>query len=136
MKAAKAGVQEYQAAKIRNRPLQVVRTYEARKSKLAQNKFQEDAERLARDGYEVVSTSVIERHAGVGRKLVSAGLAAGKSSIIVTYTLREETPTHISLQQPSPSTDVDQLEKLANLRDRGIVTEDEFQAKKRQILGP
>ena len=30
---------------------------------------------------------------------------------------------------------LDELEKLAALRDRGIVTEDEFQAKKRQLLG-
>ncbi len=31
--------------------------------------------------------------------------------------------------------DLEQLEKLASLRDRGIITEEEFQAKKKQILG-
>jgi hypothetical protein len=30
---------------------------------------------------------------------------------------------------------IDELEKLASLRDRGIITEEEFAAKKRQILG-
>lgn len=30
---------------------------------------------------------------------------------------------------------LDELEKLASLKDRGIITEDEFTAKKRQILG-
>lgn len=33
------------------------------------------------------------------------------------------------------SSDADELEKLASLRDRGILTEEEFQAKKAQILG-
>jgi hypothetical protein len=37
--------------------------------------------------------------------------------------------------QQSGGSDLDQLEKLANLRDKGILTEDEFQAKKKQILG-
>lgn len=37
--------------------------------------------------------------------------------------------------QASGGSDLDQLEKLASLRDKGIITEDEFQAKKRQILG-
>ncbi len=35
----------------------------------------------------------------------------------------------------SDASSIDALEKLANLRDKGIVTEAEFQAKKRQILG-
>jgi hypothetical protein len=30
---------------------------------------------------------------------------------------------------------VDELERLAGLRDQGIITEEEFQAKKRQLLG-
>jgi hypothetical protein len=30
---------------------------------------------------------------------------------------------------------LDQLERLADLRDRGILTEEEFQAKKKQVLG-
>jgi len=33
------------------------------------------------------------------------------------------------------STDLDELEKLASLRDKGILTEEEFDHKKRQILG-
>ena len=33
------------------------------------------------------------------------------------------------------STDIDDLERLAALKDRGIITESEFEAKKRQILG-
>ncbi len=40
--------------------------------------------------------------------------------------------------QPLPvsgSIDFEQLERLAELRDRGIITADDFEAKKRQILG-
>lgn len=37
---------------------------------------------------------------------------------------------------PSPaSTDLDQLEKLASLLDKGIITEEEFSRKKKQLLG-
>jgi predicted Zn-dependent peptidase len=30
---------------------------------------------------------------------------------------------------------LDELEKLAGLRDRGVITEEEFEAKKKQLLG-
>lgn len=46
-----------------------------------------------------------------------------------------------SLSSPSPQVApqtisyIDELEKLASLRDRGIINEEEFTAKKRQILG-
>jgi len=33
------------------------------------------------------------------------------------------------------TSDLDQLEKLADLKARGIITEQEFAAKKRQLLG-
>lgn len=36
---------------------------------------------------------------------------------------------------PSAISPLDELEKLGTLRDKGIVTEEEFQAKKRQLLG-
>ena len=36
---------------------------------------------------------------------------------------------------PRASSPLDELEKLASLRDKGIITEDEFQQKKKQILG-
>ncbi len=35
----------------------------------------------------------------------------------------------------SAGTDLGDLEKLAELRDKGVITEEEFQAKKKQILG-
>jgi hypothetical protein len=37
--------------------------------------------------------------------------------------------------KPSVTPGLDELEKLASLRDKNIITDEEFQAKKRQILG-
>lgn len=54
--------------------------------------------------------------------------------------LKLELERRISLaRQPAapvvrPSSSLDDLERLANLRDRGILTDEEFAAKKRQIL--
>lgn len=47
--------------------------------------------------------------------------------------------SHLLKGQPSaaapPASGTDELEKLAELRDKGILTEEEFTAKKRQVLG-
>lgn len=37
--------------------------------------------------------------------------------------------------EPAESSDIDQLKQFASLRDQGILTEEEFAAKKAQILG-
>lgn len=42
-----------------------------------------------------------------------------------------ETSTTIIQNQ---SSNLDELEKLANLRDKGIITQEEFEAKKKQLL--
>jgi hypothetical protein len=43
---------------------------------------------------------------------------------------KSKQPNHI--QQSSPA---DEIKKLSNLKSKGIITEDEFQAKKKQLLG-
>lgn len=42
---------------------------------------------------------------------------------------------HSQATSPSSSSSLSDLEKLAELKDKGIITEEEFQAKKKQILG-
>jgi len=37
--------------------------------------------------------------------------------------------------EPAESSDIDQLKQFAVLRDQGVITEEEFAAKKAQILG-
>ena len=53
--------------------------------------------------------------------------------------LREAVEDNIASRQRArgsrASNDLDELEKLASLRDKGILTEEEFDHKKRQILG-
>ncbi len=52
--------------------------------------------------------------------------------------LRDELQRRISASKTlgsKQSSAMDELEKLAALRDKGIVTEDEFQKKKRELLG-
>jgi Short C-terminal domain/Domain of unknown function (DUF4429) len=42
----------------------------------------------------------------------------------------------VATRAPTPATtDLDQLEKLASLLDKGIITEEEFSRKKKQLLG-
>ena len=36
--------------------------------------------------------------------------------------------------QKQSSSDIDQLEKLANLKEKGVITEEEFRAKKKELL--
>jgi len=53
--------------------------------------------------------------------------------------LREKVEVIIGNNTPSfpatSSTDIDQLEKLANLKDKGVISQEEFEAKKKQLLG-
>ena len=51
--------------------------------------------------------------------------------------LRDELQRRIAAaaSRPTQSSSLDGLEKLASLRDRGVVSEEEFQQKKKQILG-
>jgi hypothetical protein len=36
---------------------------------------------------------------------------------------------------PAPQDDIAQIQQLATMKDQGLLTEEEFQAKKKQILG-
>ena len=48
---------------------------------------------------------------------------------VVTSLLNDRGNSH------APASNLNELEKLAQLKDKGIITEEEFQAKKKQILG-
>jgi hypothetical protein len=54
--------------------------------------------------------------------------------------LREHVENYIAARSalpgsPAPADPADQIRQLAQLRDEGLITEDEFQAKKTQLLG-
>jgi len=52
---------------------------------------------------------------------------------------RQEQPAEMAARAPAPAAPepeyVAELERLAQLRDQGIITNEDFEAKKKQILG-
>lgn len=50
-------------------------------------------------------------------------------------TVAEEVPQDNAPQEQKVVSVAEEISRLADLRDRGILTEEEFQAKKRQLLG-
>lgn len=79
---------------------------------------------------------------GVARTAVIAGTATHVSNNVSRRQAQrwaaEEQPQQVQQVVQAPVSQEDQyaeLEKLAGLRDQGILTQEEFDAKKRQILG-
>ena len=81
-----------------------------------------------------------------GKESKGGLLAAGEDENTILFTSKQETgflEAKEAIQRrlgqiaagDSSSSGLDELEKLASLRDKGILTEEEFQAKKKQILG-
>jgi hypothetical protein len=80
---------------------------------------------------------------GMARTAVVAGTATAASNRVSRrqaqrWSADNSSASYAQEQQP-PSNDTDyqmvQLEKLGRLRDQGILTEEEFAAKKQQMLG-
>ena len=50
-------------------------------------------------------------------------------------TSQQAAPPPAAAAAPAPQDDMAQIQQLAAMKDQGILTEEEFQAKKKQILG-
>ena len=81
---------------------------------------------------------------GMARTAVVAGTATAVSNNVSRRQARrwsDQNEQAYAEQQPQPAAQpaqdpmTAQLEQLANLRDQGILTQEEFEAKKKQILG-
>lgn len=79
---------------------------------------------------------------GMARTAVIAGTATHVSNNVSRRQAQRwaaEEPDQYQQAAPAPVADqgdvVEQLEKLAALKDQGILTEEEFSAKKQQLLG-
>lgn len=82
---------------------------------------------------------------GMARTAVVAGTATAVSNNVSRRQAERWSADQAEQQaqyvqaQPAPQTDVDdqmaQLQQLAQLKDQGILTQEEFDAKKKQILG-
>ena len=79
-----------------------------------------------------------------GTEATRGGLQATKDENTVIFTshhqaafeaIKERIDSIRDAPVRAPSSDLDDLERLAELRDRGIITEGDFEAKKRQLLG-
>lgn len=69
-----------------------------------------------------------------GRRGMIAG-AAIASSRGKKRAAAAQVPQSTAAPVASTDTDIEQLKKLAELKDQGILTQEEFDAKKKQILG-
>ena len=60
-----------------------------------------------------------------------------KTAIETKMAVAKTAAVRVTIPRVAPQTIpyIEELEKLASLRDRGVITDDEFTAKKRQILG-
>ena len=67
--------------------------------------------------------------------LAAEGDQATVSGATVTYEGQSGTAPPPAAQAPPEESYLDELERLAALRDQGIITEEEFAAKKGQLLG-
>lgn len=78
---------------------------------------------------------------GMARVAVISGTATAVSNNVSRRQARrwgqEDAQAAQAPQQAAPSADdqMEQLEKLGQLKDQGILTQEEFDAKKKQILG-
>lgn len=50
-------------------------------------------------------------------------------------TSQQAAPPPAAAAAPAPQDDMAQIQQLAAMKDQGLLTEEEFQAKKKQILG-
>jgi len=50
-------------------------------------------------------------------------------------TPQQAAPPPAAAAAPAPQDDMAQIQQLATMKDQGLLTEEEFQAKKKQILG-
>jgi hypothetical protein len=52
-----------------------------------------------------------------------------------SQTSQQAAPPPAAAPAPAPQDDMAQIQQLATMKDQGLLTEEEFQAKKKQILG-
>ena len=116
----------------------VVFSYPGRTQADAAALFSKHARDLARDGYVPVSQSWAEGRPGVGRVLMigeAAGMLKPNGFLTVTYSLQERITMPLGASAPATAPDpIDQIRRLAELRDAGLVSPEEFEAKRIELL--
>lgn len=113
----------------------VVWNYPGRTQADAAVLFQDHARELAGKGYRPVAQSWAEGRPGAGRVL-ALGLysQALRPNGFLTVTYQLEAPIGESAT-PQAADLIDQIRRLGDLRDEGLISQDEYQAKKTELLG-
>jgi hypothetical protein len=111
----------------------IVWSYPGRTQVDAGEVYAKHALELAVEGYVPISQSWAEGRPGAGRVLMIGLFASSirpKGFLTVTYRLEpaKEAPTALA---PDP---IDQIQRLGKLRDSGVLTVQEFEAKKAELL--
>jgi hypothetical protein len=118
----------------------LVRTYESNPK--GEAAFTAEAAILGRHRYQPSMQSAEGSHLHAGRLLLTGGLSVfagrrgirSKGKLTVTFQrVAGEPSTRVAAQEQDDP--VSQIRKLAELRDAGILTDDEFTAKKAELLG-
>lgn len=125
-------------------PATLIRTYAARSNQEAVMAFQADAAILAQHGYEPTSQSWAEDQRGpsAGSVVMWGAFAASKrrggGTLTVTYRRVQQVQpvqqAQVAPPPPAAPTIPDQIRALGELRDQGLLTSDEFEEKKRELL--
>ena len=121
-----------------------VKTYKSDKD------FEKDARKMLRDDWSIQGQSVHQGKVALGRTLGKAVLTGGIGLALSGRSRRDDTITvtwfkggEAETSQPKAAAATaaaaddkyDQLAKLASLKDKGILTEEEFQTEKSKLLG-
>jgi hypothetical protein len=109
----------------------VVRSYDA--DATGKERMAKEVAELGLHGYEPTTQSEDGGHVHAGRLILTGGLSifAGKAGIRSDGRL---TVTFAKAPSQAMTDPIDQLRRLAELRDAGVVTPDEFEAKKADLL--
>jgi Short C-terminal domain len=84
----------------------------------------------------VATTAVVAgTAANMGAKSAQKSAAAAQAAPPAPAPADETAAPEAAAPEAAESTDIEQLKQFAALRDQGILTEEEFAAKKAQILG-
>jgi hypothetical protein len=116
------------------------------KSYKNEKEFNQDSVKMVRDGWTLQGSQEKDRHTAVGRTVGKAVLTGGVGllltgrskkgdAITVTWVRGGESSAAPIAAPTAAAPDLaDQLQKLAGLRDQGILTDDEFAAQKAKLL--
>jgi putative oligomerization/nucleic acid binding protein len=124
-----------------------MRTYDT--DAAGQKLFEREAAMLANKGYVLQGQSQTGGHFHAGRLILTGGLSVfagrrgtrSKGKVTVTFMKVAVAPAAVAAppapsapEQPRAPDPLAQIERLSELRDRGVITAEDFEAKKAELL--